>query len=160
MTSIIIGMQSIKTLKMSGKTSMRPLSRASAPVISEGSREESKSGSSSLSEANRSGSPSARRGTISPRFCTRTSATVERASASSLASPAPLRKLSQAAFAEFMEPSIVVEASLAVVPVIPSSPWITWIAWYTSFKLLMSYLTPLIFSASTRSRSISVFVPP
>ena len=71
---------------------------------------------------------SASLGTISPRFFPTLRATVAIASASSWALPDPFKKLSKAALAAFMEPSMVVDASFAVVPVMPSSPWITWIA--------------------------------
>ena len=77
----------------------------------------------------RAGSVSAKRGTISARALTTFSAAVAKASASWSASLLPFMKLSQAAFAEAMDPSRVVAASLAVVPVIPMSSWITWIAW-------------------------------
>ena len=67
-------------------------------------------------------------GIISARFLTMFSAAAANASASAVASPLPFMKLSHAAFAEFMEPSMVVAASFCVVPVMSSSPWITWIA--------------------------------
>ena len=77
-----------------------------------------------------------------------------------LSSAIPVSKFCQALFIDANDPDIVELASFAVVPVIPSSPCITWIAWYTSFKLLISYSTPLIAVASASNLSISVFVPP
>ena len=70
------------------------------------------------------------------------------------------RRFFAAAFMLANEPEKVELASLAVVPVTPRLSCITWIASYTSFRLLISYLTPLNFSASARSLSISDFVPP
>ena len=67
-------------------------------------------------------------GTISSRFLTTFWAAVTTDSANSSAVPEPFKKLSNDAFAAFIEPSIVVAASLAVVPVIPSSPCMTWMA--------------------------------
>ena len=77
-----------------------------------------------------------------------------------LSSAIPVSRFCQAALAIPIEPLIVVAASFAVVPVIPISVCTTCIASYTSFKLLMSYLTPLSFSASSKSLCISSLVPP
>ena len=65
---------------------------------------------------------------ISDRLFTTLFASVATDSASWSTSPVPVRKLSHAAFAAFIDPSIVVEASFAVVPVIPSSVCTSWIA--------------------------------
>ena len=72
----------------------------------------------------------------------------------------PVNIFCHADFIAATEPWIVVLASFAVVPVTPSSPCITWIAWYTSFKLLISYLIPVTFSASESNLCISSLVPP
>ena len=58
---------------------------------------------------------------ISPRFFPMFSIITAMESASSSADPEPFKKLSYAAFALFIDPSIVVAASLDVVPVIPNS---------------------------------------
>ena len=70
------------------------------------------------------------------------------------------RRLSAAAFIDAKDPDSVDAASFEDVPVMSRSVWITWIASYTSDRLLISYFCPEIFSASDRSLSISVFVPP
>ena len=65
-----------------------------------------------------------------------------------------------AALVELSEPSMVVPASLAVVPVMPISCWTMWIASVMSAYELMSNFLPDSFSASASKRSISLFVPP
>ena len=79
---------------------------------------------------------------------------------SALSSAIPVSKFCQAAPIAAVDPLIVSAASCAVVPVIPISVCTTCIASYTSLRLLISYLTPLSFSASAKSLCISSFVPP
>ena len=85
-------------------------------------------------------------------------------SASSL--PSSVSQLLQAALALLTEPSIVVEASKAVVPVMPISVWTRWIA-----SIILSKGTSLTVSAVTfiespstpvslMRRAISACVPP
>ena len=80
------------------------------------------------------------------------------------ASPSPIDKLPKRlvteAFIIAKDPLKVCSASLAVVPVIFNLSCITPIAVYTSAKLFISYLVPVIACASLRSLSISSLVPP
>ena len=79
--------------------------------------------------------------------------------------PSSVSQFCQAAFMLPTEPSMVVEASLAVVPVMPRLFWTSWMACTTSLNLSMlrSPAWPLAsrsLLASKMRRSISVLVPP
>ena len=71
----------------------------------------------------------------------------------------PIRFLAADCIAE-KEPEKVWAASFAVVPVIPRFSCMACIALYTSPRLFISYFTPVNFSASESSLSISDLVPP
>ena len=102
-------------------------------------------------------------GMIWPKFVKIFCAAVQNVSTRSFALITPASKFSQAALAEFTEPSIVVAASFEVVPVIPICFCTTLMA-FTIFpkdKLLASTVTPssfctsVIFDASEMRRFIS-----
>ena len=86
-----------------------------------------------------------------------------RADMSTSLRPRPVSQFCQADFMLATEPSMVVEASLAVVPVMPRFCWTRWMAWTTSLKLLMSNFLPMAWGSSSASlsrRSSSLLVPP
>jgi len=97
---------------------------------------------------------------FSPNALTESTKLLIKVSKSALLSAIPVKTLVHADLVIFKLPSIVEDASFAVVPVISISVWIAWIASIMSLKLLISYLIPLILLASSRSLCISSFVPP
>ena len=74
--------------------------------------------------------------------------------------PRPASQFSHAAFAELREPSMVVVASLAVVPVMSRFSCTAWMALMMSLNLDGSSASPVSLLASATSRSSSVLVPP
>ena len=108
----------------------------------------------------------AMRGTTLPaavsKLCTRFSVSC---CMSAESSPRPVSQFSHAAFIAFTLPSMVVEASRAVVPAMFICSWMMWMASVTSANESMdrsaiSPLASLTRLASEMRRSISSLVPP